>query len=754
MSSAIIFHLAWLIPLIPLLVFVAIALFAWRGRALGRPLALGGIAIATVLALFAFLAEMLMLLEGEQGFAATLIGGWCPIRVHIDPLSALMLAAVALACTIVFIYSLSAVGEDIDRNRLYAFLSLLAAGALGLFIFDNLLLVFACWEVMDVCAYLLTGLRHERSSARQAALKVFLTTKAGDLFLLLGTALLYGETGSLSFGAETLGALAGLGHLDPQVVAVIAALFLAGVMVKGGQFPFHTWLPEATEAPAPASALIHVTATSAAAFLLLRIFPLLEAAGGLSIPGLGLSGVTLVGVVTAVLATLFAVTQRDVRRALSFFAIGQLGHVFVALGMGAVTAGVFHLVAGIFFNTLLFLAAGSVTQGMASGRAGEQVDPNDMFNMGGLGERQPLTFLLFLVGGAALAGSPLITGAFWSRDAILAQAWANQRTLFWVLALIAAVTAFGVMRQLVLIFAGMPRSRTAQRVIESRSSITLPLIFLALIVAVMGWAGTPTDFPIGLGVNLFETFLGAGDVTHEFVWEPVALCLWSGLGAVSLLVGFIVYAWWPVQVGEADRVGSAMRAMWLGWLYDLLRNALHVGGLYQWAFKGLVWLGRALVVGDGVLDELVIAAIRSMGGGLAALGDWVDTHVLTPAFGSISRVAGPVARIADRVDAWLGVPAGLVSEVGEVLARPAGIFDTGLDRLVILAKPGTLALMQLSVVVDRGLNVVVSAVGRAVRAAGLCFRLRTGRVQSYLRMASIAVLVLMAMFFVFLFVHI
>jgi hypothetical protein len=310
------------------------------------------------------------------------------------------------------------------------------------------------------------------------------------------------------------------------------------------------------------------------------------------------------------------------------------------------------------------------------------------------------------------------------------------------------------MRHLVLIFAGMPRSRTAQRVIESRPSITLPLIFLALIVAVMGWAGTPTDFPIGLGVNLFETFLGAGDVAHEFTWEPVALCLWSGLGAVSLLVGFIVYAWWPVRVGEADRVGAAMRAMWLGWLYELLRDALHIGRVYQWVCRGFVQLGRALAAGDGVLDELVITAIQSMGGSLAALGDWIDTHLLTPAFGPIARVAGPIAQIAERVDVWLGVPAGLVSDIGEVLARPAGILDTGLDQLVILAKPGTLALMQLSVVVDWGLNVVVGTVGRAVRAAGLCFRLRTGRVQSYLRMASIAVLVLMAMFFLFLFAHI
>jgi NADH:ubiquinone oxidoreductase subunit 5 (subunit L)/multisubunit Na+/H+ antiporter MnhA subunit len=405
----------------------------------------------------------------------------------------------------------------------------------------------------------------------------------------------------------------------------------------------------------------------------------------------------------------------------------------------------------MFFNTLLFLAAGSVTRGVAhghpSGVESGTLDPHDLFSMGGLGERQPLTFLLFLFGGAALAGSPIITGAFWSRDAILTHMWLNHQALFWILTAIAAVTAFGVMRLLGLAFTGPPRTEGATQAVEGGPWMILPLVLLWLIILVMGWAGLPEEFPVSVGENLFAIILRAEEVVQ---FSGDSMVWWSLVSVLGLPLGLLAYAMRPMQAGGRDWLESVMRAMWLGWLHDLLRNGLYVDVAYEWVFAHLpAVLGVAAALVDRAVDDLIGAAMQSIGRGLGVLGDWAESRILTPALGPIDRIMEPAAQFSGWLDLLASSFAELIAFLFDFPSRAADTIDRGLYRLVMLAKPGTLALAQLTATMEDGLEVGVRAVSHTVKLAGLWFRPRSGKVQSYLRMASIAVVVVTAMLIAF-----
>ena len=803
-NSDLALNLAWFIPLFPFLAFVAIPLVTYRNRKLSHSLVIGGIGIAFLLSQIVFWrAATLPVGGGEHAYESTPIH-WLAageerlmLGIYIDPATAVMLFMVPLVCLMIFIYSVGYMNFGTDEvdprySRFFSYLSLFATGMLGMLVFNSLLTFFIFWEIMGTCSYLLIGFWYEKNypdpkkiTPRQAGLKAFIVTKIGDLFFMMGLALLYAEVGSLAyrdiFNPETLEHLAHTPFLGTSMATVIALLLFGGTVGKSAQFPLHVWLPDAMEGPTPVSALIHAaTMVSAGVFLVVRVFPILEAADVGVLAVRGVPFVAFIGALTAIGSSIIAVAQDDVKGVLAFSTISQLGYMVAALGIGAYVAGAFHLITHAFFKALLFLSSGSVIHGMEHGHhhaheheheghnneheSGHEkheekwFNPNDMMNMGGLAKRMPRTFWTFLIGGLALSGFPVITAGFWSKDEILAQAWTGNKVVFWTLAVAAGLTAFYTARQLCLTFAGEPRTEAAKHAPESVPSMTTPLMILAVFAVVLGWAGIPENLP-GIGgiiPNWFHHFVIStietggheaehaakvaghlSEAVHGFEWAPLLLGMGFGLG--GLLLGWLVYGRKPLRAGEMDRVEAAMRTVWLGWLHDAMRNRFYFDWLYQKTFvNGSIWLADVFDAFDygqagkhGVVDGLVNLAGR-FGRGLSRVSDWLDTNIVD----ALVNLAGRAGRT--------------ISEVG-------GILDLRVvDRLVDLTGLGTRALSDLSNIVDlKVVDGAVDGIGDAIRAGGRFIRpIQTGKVQNYLLLASLMVMALVMAFFLILFLQI
>jgi len=810
-NSDLALNLAWFIPLFPFLAFVVIPLVTYRNRKLSHSLVIGAIAIAFLLAQIVFWrAATLPVGGGEHAYESTLIH-WLAtgeerlmLGIYIDPATAVMLFMVPLVCLMIFIYSVGYMNfgtPEVDPrySRFFSYLSLFATGMLGMLVFNNLLTFFIFWEIMGTCSYLLIGFWYEKKypdpnkiTPRQAGLKAFIVTKIGDLFFMLGLALLYAEVGSLSyseiFSHETLEHLAHTPFLGTQwtLATVIALLLFGGTVGKSAQFPLHVWLPDAMEGPTPVSALIHAaTMVSAGVFLIVRAFPILQAADASVLAVGSIPFVAFIGALTAFGSSIIAVAQDDVKGVLAFSTISQLGYMVAALGIGAYVAGAFHLITHAFFKALLFLSSGSVIHGMEHGHhhvhehehEGHEehheepwFNPNDMMNMGGLAKRMPRTFWAFLIGGLALSGFPIFTAGFWSKDEILAQAWTGNKVVFWALAISAGLTAFYTARQLCLTFAGAPRTEAARHAPESVPSMTTPLLILAVFAVILGWAGIPENLP-GIGgiiPNWFHHFVisaietgGHGEehalrvaghlseASHAFEWAPLLLGMGFGLG--GLFVGWLVYGLKPLQAGEMDRVEAGMHIIGLGWFHKAMRNRFYFDWLYDRVFvRTSIWLasffdafdygqpvqkeidGKVVVVRKhGIVDGLVNLVGR-FGRGLSRISDWFDANIVD----ALVNLAGRAGRT--------------ISEVG-------GILDLRVvDRLVDLTGLGTRALSDLSNVVDLKLvDSAVDGIGDAIRTGGRFIRpIQTGKVQNYLLLASLMVIALVMAFFMILFLQI
>ncbi|HLF28043.1 MAG TPA: NADH-quinone oxidoreductase subunit L [Anaerolineae bacterium] len=662
MSPATLELFTWLIPVPPLLAFFTILLLTRKNHTLSHTAAIGAIGISLVLAQIVFWT---VLPGGGAHLAEDPIHStyaWLPtgdttfnVGVLVDPLTAIMLFMVPIACFLIIFYSTGYSnyhkqpdphdhpgqpphnGREPLYSRFFAFLSLFAGAMLTLVVADNLLLLFIGWEVMGLCSYLLIGFWYARNyddphqiTPRQAAIKAFMTTRIGDVVMLIGIVALYNATGTLSFREIFTPDVTGrLGALPSLIIGIPLAQFIffllfVGTIGKSAQFPLHTWLPDAMEGPTPVSAMIHAAAmVSAGVYMVIRMFPLLAGTAHEGAPTF--EAMTLIGAFTALMASTIALAQNDVKRVLAYSTISQLGYMIAALGIGAYVAAAFHLITHAFFKALLFLGSGSIIHGVEHGlhQSHEQIDPQNMLNMGGLRKKMPLTFWTFLVGGFSLAGFPLLTAGFWSKDEILADALTHAPVVFWVLALSAFLTAFYTMRQISLTFLGRPRTEAAAHAHESHWTMTLPLVILAVFALTAGFVGVKPDFPV-LGPILrggeahgtaFEAFLAPtieNVVELEvptFDWTPVAASVTVALG--GLFVGWWVYGRKPLAAGQPDPLAR------LGGLHTFLKNKWYFDELYDRVFVrpsvalgvGVYrWIDRWLI--DGILHAIGRGAYR------------------------------------------------------------------------------------------------------------------------------------------------
>ncbi len=660
--------LIWLIPLPPALAFFTIVLWAHRNNRLSHGIAIGAMLLSWGTAMVVFWNAVTTHDLGHYPFASSL--DWLPtgettlkLGVLIDPLSAVTLFFVAWTCLMIFIYSVGyhnfgkkrdpedrkglppkAGGIDPMYARFFAFISLFAFGMLTLVVSDNLLLLFIGWEIMGLCSYLLIGFWFGKPSARDAMIKAFITTRIGDVFMLLGLAYLYSFTGTLSFreilyNEHTLELLAN----TPSLIAgfstggLIGLMLFVGTVGKSAQFPLHVWLPDAMEGPTPVSAMIHAaTMVSAGVYLVVRFFPLITVGwheGGHLTPTMLV--ISAIGAFTALFAATIAVTQNDIKRVLAYSTISQLGYMIAAIGIGAFVAAAFHLITHAFFKALLFLGSGSVIHGMEHGvhETDEHVDPQDMLNMGGLRKKMPVTFATFLIGGLALSGFPIITAGFWSKDEILADAFYHHHYIvFGVLALAALLTAFYTMRQITLTFFGEPRTKAAEHAHESTRSMTLPLVILAVFAIVAGWVGIPEEFPLigGLIPNWFHEFIAGTLLEHPkaIPFNAVPLLTSIGVALGGLLIGYLLYR--AVKAGAADPLRKP-----LGPVYTLLENKYYFDEIYQklvvkpayWFAETFTyrWIDRGII--DGFLHLVGRSSLR-MG---AFLRSYIDMPIVNGA---------------------------------------------------------------------------------------------------------------------------
>ncbi len=484
----------YLIPLLPLIGFLVIGLF---GKSLSKGL-VGIIGCGSILGAFALSLGIFFELTGQVEKSVTIdLFSWIsagklsiPFSFLIDPLSSLFLLIITGIGFLIHVYSSGYMSHDEGFSRFFAYLNLFIFFMLLLVLGSNYLIMFVGWEGVGLCSYLLIGFWFKNTAYNNAAKKAFIMNRIGDLGFLLGIILIYVTFGSISY-SEVFMKAQNFSAGNPVLVAITLLLFI-GAMGKSAQLPLYTWLPDAMAGPTPVSALIHAATMVTAGIYMIARSNILYTLAPFS-----MEVVAVVGVCTALFAATIGLAQNDIKKVLAYSTVSQLGYMFLALGVGAYTGAVFHVMTHAFFKALLFLGAGSVIHGMS----GEQ----DIRSMGGLKKYMPLTHLTFLLGTLAIVGFPGFSG-FFSKDEILAHAYEHNKLLWFLGVLGAAMTTFYMFRLYFLTFKGNFRGTHDQEhhLHESPSSMTIPLIVLAVLSVVGGFVGIPEVLG---GTHFLEEFL-------------------------------------------------------------------------------------------------------------------------------------------------------------------------------------------------------------------------------------------------------
>jgi NADH-quinone oxidoreductase subunit L len=535
-----------------------------------------------------------------------------PLGLRLDALSALMILVVTGIGFLIHVYSTAYMAEEepSEYARYFAYLNLFAAFMLLLVLGDSFIVMFVGWEGVGLCSYLLIGFWYQKTFAADAGKKAFVVNRIGDVAFILGVLLAFSQFGTLNF-RELNAAIAPLPiETDFGVVSTVALLLFVGATGKSAQIPLYVWLPDAMEGPTPVSALIHAaTMVTAGVYLIARNAMLYAHAPEV------LTIVAVVGAATALWAAAIGLVQNDIKRVLAYSTVSQLGYMFMALGVGAYAAGVFHLLTHAFFKALLFLGSGAVIHALS----GEQ----DLRRMGGLKTDLPITYWTFVVGALAIAGVPFLSG-FFSKDEILYRTFADGHTLLWAVgAVTSLLTAFYMFRLVFLAFHGQRRHAHAHPH-DAPAAMAIPLIALALGSALAGFLG----FPAALGgTNVIEHFLApslavpAAEAAHAAVeganhsLERVLMIVSSVIALLGIAAALHLYLRRP-------GIPNTLVMRFPG-LYQFLLHKGYVDELYDAALvqpvkalsEHVLWKGDARIIdravhGTGTLVVETGSAIR------------------------------------------------------------------------------------------------------------------------------------------------
>ena len=651
-----------LLPLLLVLPMAGFLFTALVGRRLGKGahwVPVGVIFIAWVIAMvavFNVLTGSAPLIEGSEDLHGYVVGPWTWIPagdfqvnlgLFVDPLTACLLIVVTTIGLLVHIYSIGYMGHDPGYWRFFAYLNLFMFSMLLLVLADSWLVVFVAWELVGLSSYLLIGFWYRKRSAALAAKKAFIVNRVGDVGFALGIMAIFLNTGTLDI-RQSLDTL-----LSPTLVAfpipvpIVALLVFAGAMGKSAQFPLHVWLPDAMEGPTPVSALIHAaTMVNAGVYLVARANLLFASAPSTMVV------VASIGIFTAILAASIAMTQTDIKRVLAYSTLSQLGYMFAALGVGAFTAAIFHLMTHGFFKGLLFLGSGSVIHAVH--------EEQDMRRMGGLSRKIRITYITMLIGSIAIAGIPPLAG-FFSKDEILGEAFKLGFPWIWAIGLfVALLTAFYMFRLMGLTFWGAFRGPKElwDRIHESPSVMTAPLILLAIPSAVLGLV---LGLPLGASLIsqwLEPVFQPAVELLHHTEAEYQLFGIDGALIGASVAVAAVgvVIAW---RLFGTDIAGLHLPAR-----PETVREIS--------ARPGLSFLYRASL-NKWWFDEINHLLFIVIGGRLANATWWFDREVVDGTVNGIGSAAISAGRNIRRVQTGrvqnyaLGIAIGLLVMAGSYL---------------------------------------------------------------------------------------
>lgn len=621
-----IYQYAWLIPVLPLvgamlvgLGLISVSEVTSRLRKLNATFIISLLGGAMALSIALLWSQI----EGHPTYTRTL--EWAAagnfhlnMGYTIDHLTALMLVIVTTVALLVMVYTDGYMAHDPGYVRFYAYLSLFSSSMLGLVVSPNLVQIYIFWELVGMCSYLLVGFWYDRKAAADAAQKAFVVNRVGDFGLLLGILGLFWATGSFEFDimGDRLQALVASGALSNFLAVVFAILVFLGPVAKSAQFPLHVWLPDAMEGPTPISALIHAaTMVAAGVFLIARMYPVFE-----GVPA-AMNVIAFTGALTAFLGATIAITQNDIKKGLAYSTVSQLGYMVMAMGIGAYSAGLFHLMTHAYFKAMLFLGSGSVIHGMEAVVGHDPALAQDMRTMGGLRKYMPVTAITFLIGCLAISGIPPFAG-FWSKDEILGNAFAANPLLWAVGYLTAGITAFYMFRMYFSTFEGKFRGNDAEIKHQLKSTATLtpnfgpgamdtrelaattshdthhhhsehphespwtmalPLVILAIPSMFIGLVGTPY-------ANYFEEFIHPASETAIAVAEKAAefdqneflIMAGSsvGISLIGITLASLMYLWGKIDPAAiAQKIRPLYELSLNKWYFDEIYDSVFVQGL-------------------------------------------------------------------------------------------------------------------------------------------------------------------------------